>query len=114
MSESASHESAIWVLSLEDTTDRALVDRARARLQRGKVKPEELKERLSEFLGSMQSVLERVPEKLGDFTVDSVDLSLEVTATGKVSLLGTGGELGGSGGITITLTRRSASDPARK
>jgi hypothetical protein len=42
----------------------------------------------------------------GSLEVEELTLSLEVTAKGSVSLLGTGGELGGTGGISLTLKRR--------
>jgi hypothetical protein len=106
-SPTADGEPSIWVLGVEDTTDRALMPALDARYERGKVSVAELRNRLGEFLDSMQSVLEPLPNALGAFNVDSVALKLEITAKGKVSLLGTGGELGGTGGVTITLKRAS-------
>jgi hypothetical protein len=49
-----------------------------------------------------------VPDVLGAYAVESIELSAEVSATGTVSLLGTGGEVSGSGGLTISLKRVSA------
>jgi len=65
-----------------------------------------LRDQLANFLASMSEALTVVPNLLGPFEVEELTLSLEVTAKGSVSLLGTGGELGGTGGISLTLKRR--------
>jgi hypothetical protein len=49
--------------------------------------------------------VQRIPAALGGFGVDTVALSAEINAKGTVSLVGTGGEIGAKGGITITLKR---------
>ena len=72
---------------------------------RGKIDPETLKERLHAFLEALQEVVAGAPEKFGEFSLDTVTLTAEVNAKGQLSLLGTGGELGGKGGITFTLKR---------
>jgi hypothetical protein len=41
--------------------------------------------------------------EVGGFEVTQLALNLAVTATGKVSLLGIGGELGGTAGLTVTI-----------
>jgi len=42
-------------------------------------------------------------ERLGDgLPLKEVQISFEVTASGKISLLGTGAEVAGTGGITLT------------
>ena len=40
---------------------------------------------------------------------ETVSVTAEVSAKGKVSLLGSGGELGGKGGITFTFKRSTSS-----
>jgi hypothetical protein len=80
----------------------------------GKVKldPYELQARLDGFLGSMREVIQGLPSRLGDFELTSVTLTAEITAKGSVTLLGTGGEMGGKGGLTFTLQRQLAAGEA--
>ncbi|MDX2044710.1 MAG: hypothetical protein SF097_26100 [Acidobacteriota bacterium] len=70
------------------------------------IDPEQLKTRLNKFLSAMSSVVETVPNTFGEFALDSVTLTAEISAKGQVSLLGTGGELAGKGGLTFTLKRK--------
>lgn len=46
-----------------------------------------------------------LPEKLGSFQVDALDVQLELTAEGQIGLLGNGGKLGGKGSLTLRLKR---------
>src|SRR6266516_2715874 len=65
-----------------------------------------LQERFHKFLVSMQKVVKNAPDDFGEFKLDSVSLTAEVSAKGSISLIG-GAELGGKGGITITLKKPS-------
>jgi len=69
-----------------------------------------LKTHLNSFLQTMQSVVQSVPAKFGEFKLDTVTLTVEVSAKGTVSLLGTGGEFAGKGGLTFTLKRQPEVD----
>ena len=51
----------------------------------------------------MDDIVRRIPDVLGSFRVEKLEVSLEVSAKGTVSPIGAGGEIGGSGGLTITL-----------
>jgi hypothetical protein len=53
----------------------------------------------------MDNVLNGLPHALGEYKVDEIEISLEVGAEGELSLLGTGGKLTGTSGITLTLKR---------
>jgi hypothetical protein len=111
----------IWILALagdggEDEDRGAVLDRLSARYQRTKIGSEQLRENLGGFLDSMDDVVRRIPDVLGSFSVEKLEVSLEVSAKGTVSLIGAGGELGGSGGLTITLVRpspQSTEDPSQ-
>src|SRR5688572_16870664 len=88
-------------------TDRSLFSRlGELRYGRGEVDQEELKKRLNDFLQTMQEVIQSIPEVLGEFTLETLTLTAEISAKGQVSLLGTGGEIGGKGGLTFTLKRQ--------
>jgi hypothetical protein len=65
-------------------------------------------EEMKRVLGGLQTVLQSIPNVLGGFQLDEMQISLEVSAKGRVSLLGVGGEAGGKGGITLKLTKTTA------
>src|SRR5436305_13373277 len=99
-------ESGIWVLTVaedaDEETDRgAILDRITGRVERTKLSTSQLQSNLGEFLDALEEVVQRIPAALGDFSVDTVALSAEISAKGTVSLVGTGGEIGATGGITI-------------
>jgi hypothetical protein len=96
----------ITIFGLEESEDRGLFDRLQdLRYGHGEVDAETLKERLGRFLQTMQELIQSVPGKLGEFTLDTITLTVEVSASGQVSLLGTGGQVAGKGGLTFTLKR---------
>ena len=43
--------------------------------------------------------------QLGQFNLTEMQIALEISAKGRVSVLGSGGEAGGKGGITLKLTK---------
>jgi hypothetical protein len=67
------------------------------------IAPESLQEKLSAFLRSMDTALGGIPALLGAYKVDEIELSLEIGAEGELSILGTGGKITGTSGITLTL-----------
>lgn len=77
------------------------------RFVREPVNVDYLKEQLATFLSRMDGVVQGLPAMMGEFALDSVELSVEVSAKGAVSLLGTSGEASGRGGIKFTLKRRA-------
>jgi hypothetical protein len=99
----------ISIFGLEDSEgskDRGLFDRLQnLRYGRQKVDVDVLKQRLNDFLSCIQDVVQGIPDTLGDYTLDTITLAVEVSAKGQVSLLGTGGEIAGKGGLTFTLKR---------
>jgi len=99
----------ISVLGLEDT-DRGRTDRSFRRLEewraaRTEIPAQELQSRLGEFVTTMRDVIASLPQKAGEFQLNEVTFSAEVSAKGTVSLLGSGGELAGTAGITFMFTR---------
>jgi hypothetical protein len=74
----------------------------------GEVDADVLQKRLEALLGKVRKLIENTPAYLGQFGLDSITLTVEISAKGQVSLLGTGGEVGGKGGISFTLKRSPA------
>lgn len=73
------------------------------------VKAEQLKREMSEFLDAMQEVLELAERPKSKMQLDEIELSIEINGEGKVSLLGTGGKIGGKGGMTLKFKRKEDS-----
>lgn len=89
--------------------DRSLIDfknkATKAALQYVQIGTAELQTQLTTFFNKMDTVVQNLPARVGGFSIDSVELSVEITAQGSVGFLGTGGEIGGSGGLKFTLKR---------
>ncbi|GGR74015.1 MULTISPECIES: Pepco domain-containing protein [Streptomyces] len=100
----------ISVLGLEDTdqnrTDRLSLRRLDEwRVARTEIPAAQLQARLHDFVATMRDVLASLPQGAGEFRLNEVTFSAEISAKGTVSLLGSGGELSGQAGITFTFTR---------
>ncbi|WP_420839247.1 Pepco domain-containing protein [Bradyrhizobium zhengyangense] len=65
------------------------------------------------LLSSLESSL-TMPDSIGSFQVDALDIQLEITAEGQIGLLGTGGKLGGKGSLTLRLKCPNSPKPLRK
>ncbi len=77
----------------------------------GGVKPlkvDELSVNINLFIEQMGNLLEKTPEKLGKFHFEEFEVYAEVTGKGTLAILGTGGELGATGGLRFVF-RRSTS-----
>jgi hypothetical protein len=105
----------ISILGLEDSepgrSDRWTLKRPGDwRLGRAEVPLEVFRQRVTGFLDSMRDVITGLPGSFGQYELDQVTLSAEVSAKGQISLLGSGGELAGKSGLTFTFTRRADAD----
>lgn len=72
---------------------------------------EDLAKRLNEFLATMGSIVRQLPATVGAYELDEMTLQVEISAKGQVSLLGTGGEVGATGGLSFTLRRQQVATP---
>jgi hypothetical protein len=57
------------------------------------------------FLNQMNGMLEKTPEKVGKFQLAEFEVHAEISAKGTLTLLGTGGEAGATGGIKFLFRR---------
>jgi hypothetical protein len=92
----------MWVVTSE-----TIATRGNGGLKQLKV--EELSVNVNLFLEQMGGILEKTPEKLGKFHFDEFEVYAEVTGKGTLTLLGTGGEVGATGGLRFVFRRSSAS-----
>jgi hypothetical protein len=89
----------IWVV----TGDTAVTRGGRAK----QLKVEELALNINLFIEQIGNILEKTPDKVGNFHFDEFEVSAEITEKGSLAILGTGGEVGATGGLKFVF-RRSA------
>lgn len=68
---------------------------------------ETLEDNVSEFLESVEGILKKTPEVVGNFRIREFIVTAEITAEGKLSLVGVGGGMSATGGLTFTFERYS-------
>lgn len=81
---------------------------------RGVVDAEKLENEVKSFLEAMERIIGNLSQQVGQYQMDSITVSAEINAKGKVSLLGNGGEMGGKGGMSFTFKRPAALNAAQK
>jgi len=84
-------------------SDRSLFGR---QIVRKAIDVEKLEKEVQSFLAAMDKIVGNLNREVGEFQMDSVTVSAEISAKGSVGLLGTGGEMAGKGGMTFTFKRR--------
>jgi hypothetical protein len=115
-----SHQEYIWILGFAGEDDDGGTERGRffrrdeARMGRRRVPAEQLQQNVEAFVRAMGRVIIGAPSVLSGYSIDSIEINAEVSASGKVSLLGNGGELAGKGGIAFTLTRLKVDEPEKR
>jgi len=79
-------------------------DRSR-RSRRVTLDPEGLSKEVLGFVEVMNTVLASASESTKEFHLSQVQISAEISATGKLSIFGTGAEVSGKGGLVFTFHR---------
>lgn len=100
----------ISILGFDDTS----VDRDRdggKRLVRRTVSVETLENEVESFLAAMERIIGNLSQQVGNYEMNEITVSAEVNASGKVSLFGTGGEVGGKGGLSFKFKRSNTQEP---
>lgn len=77
------------------------------RVKIGEFSPEVLKNELSKITLSISGVMEQKESEINGFSLDEVSIKLEVSASGKVAILGNGVSASGTGGIELKFKRKS-------
>jgi hypothetical protein len=68
---------------------------------------ETLSENVSRFLAQIESIIGRAPEDVGSFRLNEFEVSAEVSAEGKLALIGTGVGVAAKGGLTFRFERQA-------
>lgn len=86
--------------ALTDTIQRASTEVIKVNLER-------LQTELGKLIQGFGTALMSVPNALGEYQLDEVQVTVEVTAEGTVGLLGSGGTVAGQGGVSLLFKKRS-------
>lgn len=90
-----------------DEEDRAGGRRAdELRYARSAIPVDEFRVRVAEFMSGIENVIHDIAAAAGEYDLDEVQVAVEVSAKGTLSLLGTGGELAGKGAMTFKFKKR--------
>lgn len=73
--------------------------------QRVQISAEDLKREIGNLLAVVGDVFDQAGSEKG-LSLDEVELSIEVSSEGQVSIFGSGGKIGGSGGIKLSFKRQ--------
>jgi len=66
---------------------------------------DKLKDNMNQFLSYLRGLMESGEARLGAFEISEIEVTAQITGDGRVGLMGTGVEVGASGGIKFTLTK---------
>ncbi len=92
------------------SNDTIIVRTADATVKRGgspkELKVEVLAENVNLFLTQIEGILEKAPDEVGKFRFTEFSVSAEVSANGKLVLLGSGVETGIQGSLTFKFSRK--------
>ena len=67
---------------------------------------QQLAENTQEFFASIDRVLSAVRTQISEYELDEVEISASISASGKLTLLGNGAELEGTGSIKFVLKKK--------
>lgn len=64
-----------------------------------------LQKNLQQFFRQLREILESGADEVGAFSLSQVEIAAQISAEGKVSLLGSGGSVGAQGALKFVLKR---------
>jgi hypothetical protein len=96
----------IDVVGYEDYGDRGPI----SEIIKSTINVDQLKQNLVEFIKKIDIIVDELPEFTKSYQMDKIKISVNISATGSVSLAGTGGQVGMIGGVQIELKKKSSID----
>lgn len=96
----------IWVTTVSSSV------RSDKGVRLASIKIEALAENVREFLEKIEKIMAETPDEMGKFQLTEFTVSAEISATGSLSVLGTGVETTGSGGLEFKFERKSLAGKA--
>lgn len=77
--------------------------------RRVEIGADDLKREIGNLIAVVGDVFDQARRETG-LTLEEVELSIEISSEGQVSILGSGGKIGGSGGIKLSFKRQRPAD----
>jgi hypothetical protein len=102
MDQESINEGTIWVVTSEP-----IATRGGGLKQAKPLQVEVLADNINLFIGQIGQILADTPEKLGKFHFDELEVYAEISGKGTITLFGTGGEIGATGGLRFLFRRSS-------
>ncbi len=103
MNEEQIEKDTIWVVTSEPIA-------TRGGRQSKPLRVEVLADNVNLFIGQMGAILEKTPEKVGKFHFEELEVHAEISGKGTLTLFGTGGEIGATGGLRFVFRRSPTSN----
>jgi len=82
---------------------------SRRKVVRQVVDVKKVEDEVKAFMGAMERIIGNLSNQVGNYSMETITVSAEVSAKGTVSLLGTGGEMGAKGGLSFSFKRSTGS-----
>ena len=108
MAQSQSTDFMLSVLGYDDDEDERDGGEVARRLVRRLIPVDELENEVKSFLNALDKIIDGLSQQVGNYAMETITVSAEVNAKGQVSLFGSGGEMGGKGGLSFTFKRSPA------
>jgi len=96
----------ISIFGPEEGDDRLFGRQSGRPMVRTEIAASELAAKMQSFLRGMSEVLGNASREAGEYELSEVTVKAEVSAKGTVSIFGSGGEVGGTGGLEFKFVRR--------
>ena len=96
----------------ENTPNTILVHTTDSEIKRGpkaglkEMEVQILADNVNLFLTQINKIVDKTPEDIGKFKFTKFTISAEITATGQLAILGTGGSLAGSAALTFEFEKK--------
>ena len=97
-------EETIDIIGFEERKERGRIGDLRLAMR--PVNMKDLRNNLKEFLKKVETLIAELPQFTKEYQLDTVELQTNISASGRISLLGTGGEVISSGGIKFVLKKK--------
>jgi hypothetical protein len=106
MTENQEPQDYLWVATVDD-------DASRKGIFKAKIEVETLADNMTLFIEQIDQILAKTPASVQKFQLVEFQVEAQISAKGQLVLLGTGGEIGGSGALKFTFRKVDAPVPQK-
>ena len=95
-----------WTVAKKDIEARAFIAAPPEPKKTQPVETSKLQKEIVHLMNSIEGILNAVSDNVGAYGLETILVSAEITADGKISILGSGGGVSATGGIQFTFTKK--------